>query len=148
MRWRLHHHTAMARIALTFLMVLCAICFSQGKVDVCKLPMNAGICNFAYKVWAFNATANRCVSFYYTGCGDLQHYYHASRIEHRVSGVGRRASGIKHWTLDIWQQATGDRRQAQAARQPTTTPSQSPHHGGMLGGTLIRAHGVGGEGVT
>ncbi|CAH2045947.1 unnamed protein product, partial [Iphiclides podalirius] len=36
---------------------------------VCALPQEAGNCTERYAAWSFSQTENRCVPFYYTGCG-------------------------------------------------------------------------------
>ncbi|KAL5106972.1 Kunitz-type serine protease inhibitor spermatin [Taenia crassiceps] len=68
----------MNKLILFALVVLCVTCFSQGKVNICTLPMDKGLCKSHIKSYAYNPKKNRCERFFYTGCGG-----NANRFKHK-----------------------------------------------------------------
>lgn len=47
--------------------------------EACALPQEAGNCTEKRPAWAFSSTENRCVPFYYTGCGGNDNRFDSER---------------------------------------------------------------------
>lgn len=41
----------------------------MGLTDICMLPRAEGTCTEKQSQWYFDQSENRCMPFYYTGCG-------------------------------------------------------------------------------
>lgn len=44
-------------------------------IDFCSLPRAEGNCTEKYPKWYFDQSENRCMPFYYTGCGGNRNNY-------------------------------------------------------------------------
>ncbi|XP_050354056.1 papilin isoform X4 [Nymphalis io] len=47
--------------------------------QACSLPQEAGNCTEKHPAWSFSATENRCVPFYYSGCGGNNNRFNDER---------------------------------------------------------------------
>ncbi|XP_076875187.1 protein AMBP [Brachyhypopomus gauderio] len=55
----------------------------------CRLPMDAGPCNSAVHLWAFNATVGKCVAFKYGGCHGNGNKFYTQKECEEYCGVTR-----------------------------------------------------------
>ncbi|CDS43595.1 proteinase inhibitor I2 Kunitz metazoa [Echinococcus multilocularis] len=59
----------MTKLLLLALMLLCVVCLSQGRADICNLKIERGNCQSHIKVYGYNRKKGHCEHFIYSGCG-------------------------------------------------------------------------------
>ncbi|KAL5965534.1 Kunitz-type serine protease inhibitor conotoxin [Taenia solium] len=76
----------MTKLILFALVVLCVVCFSQAKSDICKLPIVKGQCGSKIKAYGYNPSKGRCERFTYSGCGGNANRFKRKKDCKRICG--------------------------------------------------------------
>ncbi|CDS43599.1 expressed protein [Echinococcus multilocularis] len=76
----------MTKLLLLALMLLCVVCLSQGRVNICNLPLEKGQCRSRVKVYGYNPRKGSCERFTYSGCGGNGNRFKHKRDCKRICG--------------------------------------------------------------